>query len=129
MPRWHGSCSTYGCIHRLRKTLNREGEITEMWFTSIFIAAPVLLFLGMLILFEVGRRFARSRMKEDGEGAHAGISSIEGAVFGLLALLVGFTFFGAAGRLDDRRELIVDKANRIGTAYLRLDLLPIEAQP
>jgi hypothetical protein len=82
----------------------------------------------MLILFEVGRSVAIRQMKKDPEGAHSGIASVETAVFGLLGLLVGFTFFGAAGRFDHRRDLIVDETNKIGTAYLRLDLLPVEAQ-
>ena len=54
---------------------------------------------------------------------------MEGAVFALLGLLLAFTFFGAASRFDDRRRLIVEEANAIGTAYLRLDLLPPPAQP
>src|SRR5262249_60927607 len=36
---------------------------------------------------------------------------------------------GAGPRLDTRRELIVEETNAIGTAYLRLDLLPAAAQP
>ena len=32
-------------------------------------------------------------------------------------------------RFDDRRHLIVEEANNIGTAYLRVDLLPAPAQP
>jgi len=31
--------------------------------------------------------------------------------------------------LDGRRQLVVEEANAIGTAYLRLDVLPHEAQP
>ena len=58
-----------------------------------------------------------------------GLGAIEGAVFGLLALLVAFTFSGAAARFDTRRQLIVEETNAIGTAYLRLDLLPADAQP
>jgi hypothetical protein len=54
---------------------------------------------------------------------------VEGAVFGLLALLVAFTFSGAAARFDTRRQLILEETNDIGTAYLRLDLLPLSAQP
>ena len=34
-------------------------------------------------------------------------------------------FLGAAGRIDRRRALIVDEANAVGTAYLRLSLLPV----
>jgi hypothetical protein len=50
-------------------------------------------------------------------------------VFGLLGLLVAFTFSGAASRFEDRRHLITTEANAIGTAYLRIDLLPADAQP
>src|SRR5215510_4984847 len=52
-----------------------------------------------------------------------------GAVFALLGLLIAFTFSGAASRFDARRQLVVEEANAIGTAYLRLDLLPAHTQP
>jgi hypothetical protein len=45
-------------------------------------------------------------------------------VFGLMGLLIAFTFSGAAARFEARRQLIVEEANDVGTAYLRLDLLP-----
>ena len=50
-------------------------------------------------------------------------------MFGLLGLLIAFTFSGALTRFDVRRSQAVDEANAIGTAYLRLDLLPPSAQP
>jgi hypothetical protein len=50
-------------------------------------------------------------------------------VFSLLGLLVAFTFSGAAARFDSRRQLIVEEINAMGTAYLRLDLVPPAAQP
>ena len=50
-------------------------------------------------------------------------------MFALFGLLVAFTFSGAASRFEDRRHLIAEEANAIGTAYLRLDLLPSDAQP
>jgi hypothetical protein len=62
-------------------------------------------------------------------GAHDGLGAIEAALFALLGLLLGFAFAGATSRLDARRELIVREANAIGTAYLRVDLLPQAAQP
>jgi hypothetical protein len=87
------------------------------------------LFLGMLVLLEIGRRIGVRRLAKDPEGAMVGVGTVEGAVFGLLALLVAFTFSGAAARFDTRRQLIVEETNAIGTAYLRLDLLPPAAQP
>lgn len=54
---------------------------------------------------------------------------MEAAVFALLGLLLAFAFSGAMSRLDARRELIVHEASAIGTAYLRLDVLPASDQP
>lgn len=87
------------------------------------------LFLGMLSLLELGRRIGMRRLARDTEGARAGMGAVEGAVFALLGLLIAFTFSGAASRLDQRRQLIVEEANDIGTAWMRLDLLPASHQP
>jgi hypothetical protein len=43
-------------------------------------------------------------------------------------LLLGFTFANGISHLDQRRVLIVQESNAIGTAYLRLDLLPANRQ-
>ncbi len=87
------------------------------------------LFIGMLLLLETGRRLGQRRQTKLEEGARAGLGAVEGAVFALMGLLVAFTFSGAATRFDARRQLIVEEANAIGTAWLRLDLLPAASQP
>jgi hypothetical protein len=87
------------------------------------------LFVGMLILLEIGRRIGVRRMKDDTGAPGEGIGAVDGAVFALLGLLIAFTFSGAAARFDTRRQLIVEETNHIGTAYLRLDLLPADLQP
>jgi len=79
--------------------------------------------------WEIGRRIGIRRSANDPEGARAGAGTVEGAVFALLGLLIAFTFSGAASRFDTRRQLIVEETNDIGTAYLRLDLLPADARP
>jgi len=79
----------------------------------------------MLALAALGLRIGR-RVRKDGAWSEAG--AIEGAIFALLGLLLGFAFAGAMSRLDERRNLVVEEANAIGTAYLRLDLLPAEDQ-
>src|ERR1700729_4232204 len=43
--------------------------------------------------------------------------------------MISFSFSGAVSRFDARRELIVQETNAIGTAWLRVDLLPEAAQP
>src|SRR5262245_46851137 len=86
-------------------------------------------FAGMLVCLEVGRRHGRRKAARDPHAAAEGLGTVDGAVFALLGLLIAFTFSGASARFDGRRQLIVEEANNIGTAYLRLDVLPAEAQP
>jgi hypothetical protein len=100
-----------------------------MNFILIASLSAVCLFIGMLITFELGRRIGIARFKRDPEGLAKGAGSAEAAVFGLLGLIIAFTFSGAASRFEGRLHLITDEANNIGTAFLRLDLLPADAQP
>jgi len=73
---------------------------------------------------EIGLRLGRRhRGHSDAEG-RSQISMVEGALLGLLALLLGFTFSMAAGRYDVRQELVTREANAIGTVALRSDFLP-----
>ena len=99
-----------------------------MNLTLVFWMSAIGLLGGMLILLEIGRRMGIRHMAQAGEGDRAGIGAVEGAIFGLMGLLIAFTFSGAASRFDSRRQLIVEETNAIGTAYLRLDLLPVRAQ-
>ncbi|HTK92774.1 MAG TPA: DUF4239 domain-containing protein [Verrucomicrobiae bacterium] len=94
--------------------------------THMGVALGIVLFIGMVVMIELGRLFGR-RTKSD-DASQTGRTAIGGAVYGLLALLIAFTFSGAATRFDSRRYLIVDEANAIGTAYLRVDLLPPDVQ-
>lgn len=95
----------------------------------IALALAITLMAGMLVFLDIGRRIGLRRLAQDPEGARQGTGAVEGAVFALLGLLIAFTFSGAASRFDGRRDLIVQETNIIGTAYLRLDLLPADAQP
>ena len=89
-------------------------------FTTFFI-------VGLLMAcIEFGRRI---RLRRREEKWSSGLGAIDGAVFGLMALLLGFSFSGAVSRFDARRELIVQETNIIGTTWLRVDLLPEAAQP
>src|SRR5262249_34411702 len=83
----------------------------------------------MLLFLQIGRLVGIRRRKEDSGTGGEGVGAVDGAVFALLGLLIAFTFSGAASRFDTRRQLIVEETNDVGTAYLRLDLLPSDAQP
>lgn len=98
-------------------------------FTFVGIFIVVTIFASSLILLEVGRRLGVWKRALDPEGQESRLGAVEGAVFGLMGLLLAFTFSGAASRFEVRRQLIVQETNAIGTAYLRLDLLPPNDQP
>jgi hypothetical protein len=87
------------------------------------------LFVSVLALLELGRRLGARRRARYPERATAGLGALEGAIFALMGLLLAFSFSGALGRRDARRTLIVEEANDIGTAWLRIDQLPADAQP
>ena len=99
-----------------------------MGFALIVALGALILFAVLLGLVELGGRLGARALARN-PNATIGSSAMEGAVFALLGLLLAFTFFGAALRFDDRRKLIIDETNAIGTAYLRIDLLPAAAQP
>ena len=94
-------------------------------FFAVLIALG--LFVGMLLSLEIGRRIGK-RMTRVPEKTPTGVGTAEGAVFALLGLLIAFTFSGAASRFDERRQLIIEETNNIGTAWLRVDLLPADTQ-
>ena len=79
----------------------------------------------MLLCLLGGQRLGRRDKAETTDIARARLTAVEAAIFGLMGLIVAFTFSGAAQRYE---QLTVDEANAIGTSYLRLDLLPTSRQ-
>ena len=74
-----------------------------------------------LFLLNYGRQLGL-RYQKQGTGNMAGLTTVEGAVFALLGLLLAFTISGALQRFDDRRQLVIQEANAASTAHDRLAL-------
>ena len=84
----------------------------------------LLALLGLFVLAaELGYRLGRRRQAPS-EFVRAQVTSIQGALLGLFALLLGFTFAMALSRFDLRQQMVVREANAIGTAALRAQTLP-----
>ncbi len=79
--------------------------------------------VAFIATLEVGYRLGirRHNISNDPERSHS--NALQGATLGLLALLLGFTFAMAVSRYDNRKVVIMDQANAIGTAELRSRLL------
>jgi hypothetical protein len=89
----------------------------------------LLLFLGMLIMLEIGLRVGYRRRAKEADEDKGGFGTVEGAVFALFGLMIAFSFSGAAARFNEKRMLVAEEANTIETAFLRLQLLPSESRP
>ena len=93
----------------------------------LYAVGAVLLFFmfaGAVAGFRIRRRLEQEQAAHAEQNwNHDYDGYIVSAVLGLLALLLGFTFSLAIGRYEERRSLVVQEANAIGTAYLRAQLL------
>jgi hypothetical protein len=86
-----------------------------------------LILIGTIVLFatmtELGVRLARWRRRtDDDKKTQAGV--LLGALLALLGLSLAFSFSIAESRFVERRQLVLEEANAIGTTYLRASLLP-----
>jgi hypothetical protein len=99
-----------------------------MHYVALVWAVISLLFVAMLGMALIGHRYGRQQLVRRGDSAATGTGIVEGALFALLGLLIAFTFSTAYSQYNLRRSLAVEEANAIGTAYLRLDVLPASAR-
>jgi len=89
----------------------------------LWLVIAAAIFLVIALSLRAGWLAGRRRLAVYGDSANDGLGSAEAAIFGMMGLLLAFTFTGAANRFEQRRALVVQESNAIGTAWLRLDLL------
>jgi hypothetical protein len=87
-----------------------------------------LMFVGTVALtlaaFEGGYRAGRVRRNSPNKEKEGPVAGSVTATLTLSALLLAFVFSFAAGRFEDRRRVLIEEANNIGTCYLRTSMLP-----
>jgi hypothetical protein len=91
-----------------------------------------LIFLLLVALFlaadEIGFRVGRRHRDTATDLARSQFTHVQGALFGLFALLLGFTFAMALTRFDQRTDMVVKESNAIGTVVLGVPLIPAAQQ-
>ncbi len=100
--------------------------------THFFDPIPIpVLYVGLIVFFaaavEFGYMLGDRRQKnteyvDESRTAQSGV--VLGAMLTLSGFLLGFTFSMAGGQFDDRRAMVIDDTNAIGTAFLRAGQLP-----
>ena len=100
----------------------------EILYSHSSIAIAAILF-GVIIIFnELGFQVGRFVQSRTDDEVRSLTGSIQASILGLLALLLGFTFSMSMQRYDNRSMALIDEANAIGTAILRVQLLPEQYQ-
>ena len=92
-------------------------DALPLW--SVFLVTLAFVFLSILL----GVRLGLMRHRGGANMPEGPIGSIVGALLGLLAFILTFTFGMAADRFDSRRQLLLDEVNAIGTSALRAEML------
>jgi hypothetical protein len=92
--------------------------IIQCTFLALMVAATE-------VGFHLGRKFEARTPDE----IKSQISTVQAAILGVLALLLGFTMSMAVSRFEVRKQLVLEEANAIGTSFLRAQLLPAPAGP
>jgi hypothetical protein len=88
----------------------------------LFVAAAVVL----LVVHEIGFRLRVLAKDRDDREWEKQVHDTRNQIAVLLSLLIGFAMSMALTRFDSRKQLVIDEANAIGTAYLRAGM---QAEP
>lgn len=92
-------------------------DLVPLWLW--FVGTTVVILLAIEAGFDLGRGAARLSPNEKESPAAA----VGGAVLGLVAFMLAFTFGIASGRFDTRKELVREDAAAIRDTYLRAAFL------
>jgi hypothetical protein len=93
-------------------------DFISVWW--LFAATIVVVILSI----EIGYRLGSAALRRSPDEKESPVSAMTGAVLGLTAFVLAFTFGIVSDRYDYRKALVRDEANAIGTAMLRTDFLP-----
>jgi hypothetical protein len=88
--------------------------------STALLVVVVIVIIGGSVALGV---FAGHRLKTKPDRSHESIGVVQGALLGLVGLLLAFGLSMAVSRYEARRAVVVQEANDIGTTYLRAQLL------
>lgn len=91
-------------------------QVNAMLIAFIFF---IFIFILNWLGYYVKKRIATRQPDKD-----ISFGTAEGALMGLMALFLAFTFGMASSKYESRRQTIIDEANLLNTALFRLKLYP-----
>lgn len=96
--------------------------------TGFFDSLPILvLYLGLVVFllcsYEVGYRIGKGARSHRDKSEPGALNHLVSGMLAMLAFVLAFSFSMASSQHRARRKMVLEEANKIGTAYLRADLL------
>ena len=96
-----------------------SGFVNEIPLWLFFVGTCVL----VVVFWEAGYWFGhRSRTKGITENEQL-VTTTVSIIVGLVAFLLAFSFNMASGRFQDRRDVLIEDVNAVGTTYLRAEMV------
>lgn len=95
--------------------------VADQGLLLLFVVLVALLMAVTELGYRLGKRVYDRR--EADEPARSGIGFVVGGILGLLAFLLGITLSLAESRHEERRAVVLNEANAIGTAWLRAGVI------
>ena len=92
-------------------------DLMPLWV--IYLLVGLVAFLAA----EIGYQLGRMQVRRQADLREGSLGAIVGTTFGLLAFLLALLMTIGLSRYDNRRSLVVQEANAIGTTYLRAGYL------
>jgi hypothetical protein len=102
--------------------------MNEIMYSQNSGVIVLTLLISMTLMIELGYRLGLQSKRETSERLVSHTGSIQAALLGLLALLLGFTYSQSLSRYELRSEAVVSEANAIGTTWLRAHMLPVSVR-
>jgi hypothetical protein len=74
-------------------------------------------FIAVLLPLLIGQRLGDAGRKKSDKVPHIQINSVVVSAFGLLTLMIAFTFQIATSRYESRKQLLMDEVTKIRTTF------------
>ncbi len=97
----------------------RIGVLDSLPVYGVYFGIVLLI----LFSFEVGYQISRQARKRYNKDMPSTLGPMVAGLLSMLAFILAFTFSIAATQYENRKQMVLDEANAIGTAYLRADLV------
>ena len=96
--------------------------MTPSFFDLPIYLLLVIIFLLVVLFAWLGYKYKKRQVDKDPDEVKQSAKIVQGATFGMLSLLMGFTFSVAITKFEAQRRILVQEATNIKTVVLRSDM-------